>query len=663
MGKHTPVREFLYHFVPGLNLFRMSSFFSYFGQLAFLLLAAVALEDIIAHPRSGIKRFAAAIGVLILMVCGAMIYAYFHWPDGVLAAGQFLLSPFSQSGDISYYQRLVYQGYIQLMVLVFFFVGVFLLRRKQTALSIFILMAVVLEMSFALRLNFSATVGGGHNPTKMLHNLAAQPNGFPIPDLTVQLPFNTESKPELSPLWHNTNILTKTVSQQGFNSFQLDRFVNYEQLQQQNGNNGLKQPLLFSPQGEAKIDLTLFEPGRVESNITATKKCTLVLQQTFYPGWEVTLNGVAQEMILYQDIFSSVIIPAGKSTVTFEYRNKPVLVAFGVSYGVFFVIILACIFYLAQSYGKFNLRKSAAVSVTILFCGLGFLILKWTQTQTMQQKRTAEYQLLANLLQNHVSGNNVGVLFQVDLPTSMDSILRQSNINVPTNYLASLHKSGYTNFSNSLKNDSFEKRIYVGSNLKEDRLVIELLHQHYPTLNSYKYGRTYIHVFERSGKRVSLFSSSTDLETENENWNYRKDGFDKAAKALSGKLGWRIFEKQLGSPPISVRVGDITEQKQLNIVFGLHCLINSKKPNGAAMYIEIRREGNTIWSKAANINAFATDAENWFGVTHIAQPEMELQPDDVIRAFVWGSTGNPIHLDDFWLNIYPRNLTQNGDPE
>lgn len=49
---------------------------------------------------------------------------------------------------------------------------------------------------------------------------------------------------------------------------------------------------------------------------------TLVLSDTFYPGWEASINGEKSQIIKVNNIFKGVEVPEGKHTITFEYKPK-----------------------------------------------------------------------------------------------------------------------------------------------------------------------------------------------------------------------------------------------------------------------------------------------------------------------------------------------------
>ena len=59
-------------------------------------------------------------------------------------------------------------------------------------------------------------------------------------------------------------------------------------------------------------------PGRFE--IEAHGPGRLVVSESFYPGWRVKVDGHKATVEPFEDVFLSVLLPAGKHTVSFNYK-------------------------------------------------------------------------------------------------------------------------------------------------------------------------------------------------------------------------------------------------------------------------------------------------------------------------------------------------------
>ena len=67
--------------------------------------------------------------------------------------------------------------------------------------------------------------------------------------------------------------------------------------------------------------LSRYQNTRVQVSVDTTKAAILVLADTFYRNWTVTIDGKAAHLGPVNDIVRGVVVPAGRSTVVFRYRT------------------------------------------------------------------------------------------------------------------------------------------------------------------------------------------------------------------------------------------------------------------------------------------------------------------------------------------------------
>ena len=174
----------------------------------------------------------------------------------------------------------------------------------------------------------------------------------------------------------------------------------------------------------------------------------------------------------------------------------------------------------------------------------------------------------------------------------------------------------------------------------------------YPSVETVRNGDGYVHVFSKEGARAPLYFSASDLESESVDWHYQQAWFDTAAVARSGERGWSISPSQQGSPPLNVRVGDVTELSMLKFVFQGWFLLPDEACNEASMFLLVERDGKEYYKDAVSVNEHAWNTTDWFRVTLLSEPDVELQPNDVVKVFVWGGDGAPFYLDDVSFYVY-----------
>ncbi len=67
------------------------------------------------------------------------------------------------------------------------------------------------------------------------------------------------------------------------------------------------------------VEISKYEPSKVEIDVNSTGQQLLVLSDNYYKGWKATVNGVKTNILEVNGIMRGVIVPKGKSHVTFSY--------------------------------------------------------------------------------------------------------------------------------------------------------------------------------------------------------------------------------------------------------------------------------------------------------------------------------------------------------
>jgi len=102
-------------------------------------------------------------------------------------------------------------------------------------------------------------------------------------------------------------------------------------------------PALPAPSGPDAVTLAAWKPNRVSVTYTAATPRFLVLSEMYFPGWQATVDGAATPIYRTNYLFRGVVVPAGRHTVTFDYRPRSVLIGAALS-GFAFVVALLMLF-------------------------------------------------------------------------------------------------------------------------------------------------------------------------------------------------------------------------------------------------------------------------------------------------------------------------------
>ncbi len=72
--------------------------------------------------------------------------------------------------------------------------------------------------------------------------------------------------------------------------------------------------------GESQATITYYTAERVEIDVEAAVPGYLLLTDAFYPGWQASVNATPEAIYRADVMFRAVQVPAGRSTVIFDYR-------------------------------------------------------------------------------------------------------------------------------------------------------------------------------------------------------------------------------------------------------------------------------------------------------------------------------------------------------
>ena len=230
-GDALPVHRWLYSVLPGLDVFRFPSYYTYFTLLCWLLPVARTLVQLNELPPRSRRVLWLSIGVAASIMLVAVIRAASIQLGLGFALDDAHANLFARMNSTSIAERTLVHGSFQLLLLAGF--AAMLWKRKWFSMTRLVALVAVEGVVAVLLCSWQTGISDT-SPSIIDRIVEMRPDGFPLPEHR-SLSANEDDDHALQPLWRNTNIFQKRVSHDGFNSFWPEQ---HQQLQQ-------RWPILF----------------------------------------------------------------------------------------------------------------------------------------------------------------------------------------------------------------------------------------------------------------------------------------------------------------------------------------------------------------------------------------------------------------------------------
>jgi hypothetical protein len=377
VGEYLPVRAFMFHYVPMMNVFRFPSVFRLFFIIGALLTGIYFLKNQLELATWKKKKL--QIGTLIFVLF-LFIWIIIARSKGYLSIISFIKTEiFTDSATATYWQNTAFQSLIQLVFLLLFLIALWKINDKKKFITS-ILILTLLDLFLATQLNAPSTIYSEHVTARDAHkNTAILPKGFPnVKPITIE---EAAHLPGIGqPFWKNVSSFQKQFSAEGFNSFS---FLSYEileseypQLFEKIKQNHLlllsdsilstaalpqfkkdslfaAKQLFFEPsdlnklldksiknqKGDTAI-LVKYDASKFEILTYTKKQQLLTIFQKKYSGWQARINGKEVPIFKSNLNFMTILVPEGNTKITFEYKNSLVKTAFYISSLTFLITLL-----------------------------------------------------------------------------------------------------------------------------------------------------------------------------------------------------------------------------------------------------------------------------------------------------------------------------------
>jgi hypothetical protein len=352
-GEFTPVRLWLYHYVPLMNSFRFPSVFRIFFIISLLLIAAHGLDYFLKQNKPSIL-------ITKVVVVAALAITTLITLLLLIKSSGFQVVPF---WNFQQYQNIIaegkitggilFQAIIQLLLLLCFAIILFSSNLKKYKYALVALVAI--DLFFATQLNINGSAVCERKVSDYQNALNLSPKKFPNSKDAALINLKVLDK-AYYPSWSNNAVFLKAVSEQGYNPFQLKAFEQYEQSADRyiTLDNALFYFKHSNKDAAAQkhnntVEVLKMQPGLLEANIAATQKDTLYLLQTYYPNWQVTVNNELTEIIKCANGLMAVAVNNTSSHVVFKYNAGKLYWLLCLQFALQ-AVVLAYIFYIATNY-------------------------------------------------------------------------------------------------------------------------------------------------------------------------------------------------------------------------------------------------------------------------------------------------------------------------
>jgi len=365
MGQSTPVRSFLYHHFPLMNLSRFPSMFRLYFIFCMLLSAGFGLQGFSLIMN---KKFKLVFFEILLLVIIFTFFIFSILNNGTKDFHKFFLHELWKQSDVStMYQHLFLQSCVQIIFLIVLILLTILIENRKKLFSIIIII-VISDMFLSAQLNAPYTVYyDNYSVKKVKEHSKIFANDFVLPNYKIIENTDTNGI-GYSPFWKNMNNFYNKVACDGFSSFQMKSFdslttVNLD-LYKSTVNNQLVflsdkvfpidsivsqgksksynskyiyfpsivynklSKFKFHSSPNDKISFLEFTPIKLKASVHSDFPQILTMLQNYYPGWKIFVN--RKENVIYRtdNCFVSTVIPAGDSMVEFKYFSNEIYFGF-----------------------------------------------------------------------------------------------------------------------------------------------------------------------------------------------------------------------------------------------------------------------------------------------------------------------------------------------
>lgn len=322
MGNQTPVRYWLYKFIPGFNLFRHPAMLRLYGLIMIILMIGKGLNHFLQHRHNSKFIFRSYIIIsLTILITSILILV-----NSEIHLQSIINQVFSNIGlsTFSIENHIVLQSIFLIIISI---ACLFIFRKNTKKLWLVFSIIVVVDLIGATQLNISTTI------TSSITNKACNDN---LKDLIINTPKQNQfdkighinhKQWDIRPIgyWQNISMFTGKTAYDGYNPFQLKRF---NELEKMNTFNLIKShPLVYFSDDQncisnpEVIDLQIGY-NQIQIEYRSSSSNLLKLSQNYHKNWSAYINNENLKVKRNNHALMAVNVPSGIQSITFRYEPK-----------------------------------------------------------------------------------------------------------------------------------------------------------------------------------------------------------------------------------------------------------------------------------------------------------------------------------------------------
>ncbi len=678
-GNYTPIHKILYSFVPGIDRFRMPSFFSLFTIITFLLIAASGIKVIYNSYSQYKKQFSRIFLFFIALMFGVFIYAVakINFSESNIENVSIL------DGSSGFYAHIAIHSFIQFVILLAANIWLKNFSRKNNLLK-GIAVFVFVEMLIAVQLNIYHTAVNSFDPITCRNEFKLHPKGFPVPSNKPVI-LNTELASKQMPLWRNVNIYSKRIGIEGFNSFVLNNYEFLFDSLPDLKNAILQNPVAYLsdnilPLSELKakkeysferndifvddsiynrlknlglhnspndtVSITSFEPNEVRMEVYSELPQVLSLLQSDYIGWDAYIDNRKVPHFRSNILFRSLLIPQGKHSVTYKYNNNILRYGFILSYSVLVLLSLLIVILHFMRVYKTDRKKAFVfiITVGVLIIVFGILVIK---KQLEVKNRLVDKQAMLGEIENLNNSINPDSAF---ICLNIMNPVEWQDVSLNHSFFRFNDEKDIAQFAKTIDTLKASTLIYANEIIPEPLAVEEFIRVKYPNLKYRKdWGNTNCRIYSNKGKDSRQVILQQELNFDKTgNYLLPDSSIISALASPSGKCFKFSNDREWG-PGFETIINRNFDSQTIKISLSCDAMFNDNVV--AFLVLEILRDKQQIsWDKAEFQN-YANNVEEWQKIFLCKIPAFKLKENDVLKVYVWNVSKSEFCIDNLKLKV------------